>query len=64
MPTIAIVDGVKILMFYNDHIPPHFHAILAEDEVVIAILNLDVIPRLAPSRKAQASHRLGEGASG
>ncbi len=26
MPTIAIVDGVKIQMFYNDHIPPHFHA--------------------------------------
>ncbi len=26
MPTIAIVDWVKIQMFYDDHAPPHFHA--------------------------------------
>jgi hypothetical protein len=29
MPTIAIVDGVKIQMFYDDHTPPHFHAIIS-----------------------------------
>ncbi len=51
MPTLAIVDGVKILMFYNDHIPPHIHAILAEDEVLIAILNLDVIRGSLPPAK-------------
>jgi len=43
MPTIAIVDGVKIQMFYNDHTPPHFHAILGGDEVLVAIRGLDVI---------------------
>jgi hypothetical protein len=37
MPTIAIVDGVKIQMFYNDHTPAHFHAILGSDEVLVAI---------------------------
>lgn len=26
MPTIAIVDGVLILLYFNDHAPPHFHA--------------------------------------
>jgi len=25
MPTIAIIDGISILMFLNDHNPPHFH---------------------------------------
>ena len=25
MPTIAIIDGIRILMYLNDHSPPHFH---------------------------------------
>jgi hypothetical protein len=51
MPTIAIVDGVKIQMFYKDHIPPHFHAILGDDEVLVAIRTLDVIQGSLPSAK-------------
>ena len=43
MPAIAMVDGVKIQMFYNDHTPPHFHATLGGDEVLIAISGLDVV---------------------
>jgi hypothetical protein len=35
MPTIAIVDGVKIQMFYDDHNPPHFHAIIGGSEMLI-----------------------------
>jgi hypothetical protein len=26
MPTIAIVDGILILLYFNDHAPAHFHA--------------------------------------
>ncbi len=26
MPTIAIVEGILILLYFNDHAPPHFHA--------------------------------------
>lgn len=43
MPNIAVVDGVKIQMFYNDHRPAHFHAVLGDDEVLVAIDSLDVI---------------------
>jgi len=25
MPTLAIIDGIRILMYFNDHAPPHFH---------------------------------------
>ncbi len=25
MPTIAIVDGILIVLYFNDHAPPHFH---------------------------------------
>jgi len=61
MPTIAIVDGVKILMFYNDHSPPHFHAVLGDDEMLVSILGtrqsgcigveLDQMPRRAAAGK-------------
>lgn len=26
MPTISTFDGIKVLMYYRDHVPPHFHA--------------------------------------
>ncbi len=51
MPTIAIVDGVKIQMFYNDHEPPHFHAIIGNDEALVAIRSLDVIRGSLPPAK-------------
>jgi hypothetical protein len=51
MPTIAIVDGVKIQMFYNDHAPAQFHAILAGEEVLISIADLDVIRGSIPVAK-------------
>jgi len=41
MPTIAIVDGVKIQMFYDDHAPPHFHAVLGGEEAWIVIRTLE-----------------------
>ena len=51
MPTIAIVDGVKIQMFYDDHTPPHFHALLGGEEALIAISSLDVIRGSLPPAK-------------
>lgn len=54
MPTIAVVDGVKIQMFFNDHIPPHFHATLAGHEALIAISTLAVIRGSLPPAKLRA----------
>jgi hypothetical protein len=51
MPTIAVVDGVKIQMFYEDHTPPHFHATIGGEEILIAILTLDVIRGSLPPAK-------------
>jgi hypothetical protein len=42
MPTFFTIDGIKIDLYYNDHIPPHFHAIYAEHEVLIEIDTLKV----------------------
>ena len=37
MPTIAVVDEVKIRMFFNNHTPAHFHAIQRADEVLMEV---------------------------
>jgi hypothetical protein len=35
MPSISSFHGVDVYMYYNDHLPPHFHATHGEDEVLI-----------------------------
>jgi hypothetical protein len=37
MPTVAIVDGVKIQFYLDEHPPPHFHAVFAEFAAQIQI---------------------------
>jgi hypothetical protein len=40
MPTIKIIDSVKIDIYSREHPPPHFHAIYAEFEELIEIESL------------------------
>lgn len=40
MPTIKIIDSVKIDIYSREHLPPHFHAIYAEYEELIEIESL------------------------
>jgi hypothetical protein len=51
MPTIAVVDGVKIQMFYDDHAAPHFHAIIGGHEVLIVIDSVDILRGSLPPVK-------------
>lgn len=37
MPRISQFFGILIYMYYNDHMPPHFHAKWAEHEAIIVI---------------------------
>jgi hypothetical protein len=37
MPQICEFFGVGSYMYYNDHRPPHFHALYAEHEALLAI---------------------------
>jgi hypothetical protein len=41
MPTIKIIDSVKIDIYSREHPPPHFHAIYAEHEELIEIESLN-----------------------
>lgn len=34
MPRISIFFGIVIYMYYDDHLPPHFHALYGGSEAV------------------------------
>jgi hypothetical protein len=50
MPTICAFYGILVQMYWNDHAPPHFHALYAEEEVLIDIRPLDVLQGRFPRR--------------
>ncbi len=56
MPTVALLDGIKIEMYFDDHAPPHIHATYAEYEVLLVIADASIYRGLLPNkqlRKAQ-----------
>lgn len=49
MPTISWFYGVAIRMYFDDHAPPHFHAVHREDEALVAIEDGAILKgRLSP----------------
>lgn len=50
MPTISVFYGIVIQMFWDDHAPPHFHALYAEHEALIDIQSLEVMAGTLPNR--------------
>jgi hypothetical protein len=50
MPTLSVFYGILKQMFWQDHGPPHFHALYAEHEALIDIRTLDVIEGGLPRR--------------
>jgi hypothetical protein len=50
MPRISQFFGVVIYMYFNDHLPPHFHAEYGEFEAVYAIDTLDSLRGELPRR--------------
>ena len=49
MPTISRFRGISILMFINDHPPPHFHAEYGEYEAKIRIADGDMFEGEIPT---------------
>jgi hypothetical protein len=50
MPRISEFYGIVILMYYNDHAPPHFHAEYGGDEAVFMLDTLQVLHGEVPRR--------------
>jgi len=63
MPKISEFFGIVIYVYYREHLPPHFHAIYGEEEVLIAIDDLSVLSgRLTP--RYRISNRMGQSLPG
>lgn len=55
MPTLAIVSGMAILLYYADHDPPHFHVRAPNFRAKIALADLRVIEVEGRMRAADLS---------
>ena len=50
MPTISSFYGISIRMFFNDHVPPHFHVEYAEFKATVDIVELRISGGKLPRR--------------
>ena len=50
MPEISHFLGIVIMMYFNDHNPPHFHAKYNDYRAAISILDLSVLEGKLPPR--------------
>ena len=41
MPTLSVVKGIKVYINWDDHLPPHFHAMFAGQDVSIDLETLE-----------------------
>ncbi len=51
MPTVANLDGVKIVIHNGDHRPPHIHAIYSEYETIIEVESMKAQAGYLPARQ-------------
>ena len=57
MPTIAIVDGVVVVIYPNDHDPPHIHASYGEYECKMTIVGAKLMGGELPKSKLKLLRR-------
>ena len=50
MPEISRFFGIVIAMYYDDHPPPHFHAMSGSEKVEISVDPLGVLKGSLPPR--------------
>lgn len=50
MPTISMFYGIMIMMFFDEHNPPHFHAKYNEFKASIRIKDLAVLNGSLPPK--------------
>jgi hypothetical protein len=51
VPIISEFFGIKVLMYWNDHLPPHFHAEYGGNRIIVDILNGVVIKGIFPFKQ-------------
>ena len=51
MPEISLFYGIRVTMYYNDHMPPHFHAEYNGHKALVDINNIQVIRGSLPNKQ-------------
>ena len=51
MPTICMFRGIKVCIYWKDHMPPHFHAFYSSSEVLVSIEELEVLEGTMASKQ-------------
>ena len=51
MPTISMFRGIKVCIYWRDHMPPHLHAFYGGSEVLVSIEELEVLEGAIPSKQ-------------
>jgi Domain of unknown function (DUF4160) len=60
MPEISRFYGIVIVLFYDDHEPPHFHARYGRAEAAVEILTLRVMHGSLPTRATRLVKTWGD----
>jgi hypothetical protein len=50
MPRVSYFFGISIYMYFDDHLPPHFHAVYNEYKAAVSIETLEVLKGEVPGR--------------
>ena len=50
MPEVSRFFGIRVVFFFNDHTPPHFHAIYGDSKAVFDIQTLQMTEGTLPPR--------------
>lgn len=50
MPEVSRFFGIVIRMYYDEHLPPHFHALYGEYEVQVGIDPIKILEGKLPRR--------------
>ena len=51
MPIISMFRGIKVCLYWHDHMPPHFLATYGGAEIIVSIEDLDVLEGNIPSKQ-------------
>ena len=51
MPEISLFFGIRVTMYYDDHMPPHFHAEYNGQKVLVDILEARILKGAFPARQ-------------
>lgn len=51
MPLVCEFNGIKIYMYWNDHMPPHFHAEYGNNHILVNIREMVVLQGVFPFRQ-------------